>query len=71
MTTRPPRSTPAELRSLLGCSEDEAHAAIQKAGYVARVTWRDGIAVPVMRDMRQDRINLQLEWNTVLAAYYG
>jgi hypothetical protein len=56
---------------VVGRSEEEAVAAIERAGLVARTVARDGESFAVTDDYRTDRINLTVEAGTVVEAHVG
>lgn len=62
---------PAFVDSLVGIPEAEAIAAIEQAGWQARVVERDGEAFPVTMDYREDRINLVVTGGLVTSATVG
>jgi hypothetical protein len=62
---------PAFLESLVGVPEDEAVAAIEEAGWQARVVERDGEPFPATMDYREDRINLVVAGGLVTEATVG
>ncbi len=56
---------------VVGLGEDDAVAAIEAAGLVARVIERDGESLPATMDYREDRVNLSVTDGTVTAATVG
>lgn len=61
----------ALAESVIGMSEADAQAAISAAGYITRVTGRDGEPLPGTLDYRLDRINLNIVDGEVIDANLG
>jgi hypothetical protein len=62
------RMAPEIMNSVVGMSEDAAITAIEATGLVARVVERDGEALMVTMDYREDRVSLTVIDGVVTAA---
>jgi len=59
------------LENLLGFSESSAKKMVESYGLKYRVTKVDLTQVPVTRDVKADRVNVELENGKVSRAYVG
>lgn len=71
MTSDPAVDFPGGLEQLIGETEADATAAIEAAGFTARVVARDGEFFSITMDYRLDRVNLTVEDGVVTVATIG
>ena len=69
-TEKPPNSGP-ETDGYLGLSEPEAKKYASEQGQTIRIAGRDGECFALTMDYRQDRVNLYLQDDEVVAATIG
>lgn len=65
------RDIDAWTDDIVGMVEDRARVAAYKEGCVVRITMRDGVAYPVTRGYRTDRVNFNVENDIVVCASVG
>ena len=66
-----PMSVEAVAERVVGMSEAEAEEAISDAGFISRVTERDGQPLASTTDYRTDRINLAVADGVVIGVEFG
>jgi len=70
-TPEDPRSDEQMTEQYLGLTEQEAEALAQDEGHTIRVAGRDAECFALTMDYREDRVNIYLEDDTVVAATQG
>jgi hypothetical protein len=60
-----------ELKYLVGMVENAAIKVLDDANIYFRVTRRDNIFPVCLRDVRVDRVNLEIDSNKISKAFYG
>lgn len=71
MTSDPATDFPGGVDALIGETEADATAAVEAAGFTARVVERDGESFPITMDYRVDRVNLTVQDGLVTVATIG